>query len=189
MANRYMAYTTSKRESESNLSDIRVEKGILVWELCRAVGISTYQYYELVSGTVSPLYVKTGKVKDFVQKILDVLDTTFEDAFPRYACTLNKSETILYDQQFGTVMVDIDTKHNLKKIWRVIRDICMEDSPIQWKRLFQLLVFHFKKGMDYPDAGKIVGYTSKSTRTRAYDMFVLLRKPANALKLRELLYE
>jgi RNA polymerase sigma factor (sigma-70 family) len=90
-----------KVEHENNLAKIRVNDCYMsVNEVCLEADIAPGQYSQLQNGMTSPLYLSGAKkdtIKPWVNKVLDVLGCTFDEAFPRYVCDLKRS--ILSDDQ------------------------------------------------------------------------------------------
>ena len=95
-------YPTSykNKEFESNLNDFRLSAGMTIKEVCDKVNIATSEYCALNNGTVSPIYIHSGRIKPIAEKLAALFNTTLFDLFPRYFCTLpqNKfhNEDIIY---------------------------------------------------------------------------------------------
>jgi len=81
------------REYESNIAQIRVERGLFMWELSEKTKVHINTIMALQNGTLSPVREagpRIGEAKESAVRIAEVLGVTFADLFPRYACTLDR---------------------------------------------------------------------------------------------------
>ncbi len=86
---RRLPHYRSDREYESNISEARIQKGLKIKELCDKIDMHHSMYSRLNSGMISPIN-RSGHVKPEVIRLVEALDLTLSDAFPRYFCEISK---------------------------------------------------------------------------------------------------
>lgn len=136
----YLPRIMSKREPESLINEIRVDRGLFIHELCEQAKINHGTFNNLVSGVTSPFYVKGSKkglVRDSVTRLLRVLRTDIATAFPRYACEWERLEisesnyeyyngmtrSQVVDSTHGSYNIDGDARIDIKRILEKIFDV------------------------------------------------------------------
>lgn len=84
-------YLRKDREHESNIGVFRVERGLTIKETCLMAGMFDYEFISLQNGMSSPFYLKDGRVKPCVERLLKIFNCTMGEAFPRYVCEMKKN--------------------------------------------------------------------------------------------------
>ena len=120
----YIARYNQQREYESPVHEYRVAKGFYVKELAVLAKTAPNNVVGLANGMLSPLFVRTNKLKPWVQRIADVLDVDAEDLIPRYACKLHQinhlTDMQIIDISNSRILQDIEGKRNSKVFWKTI---------------------------------------------------------------------
>ena len=101
MRKRYTPQTHSKYEQESHIQEFRLDRGLFIHELCELANTTSSTIYSLANGTTPPVYINThkeGQIKPVTRRILEALDASFEEVFPRYACVLNSNSQLVRSQ-------------------------------------------------------------------------------------------
>ena len=95
-------YKATKRpnyEHESLITEARLDKGWTYRELAEKSNVRNEGTLSgLSTGLISPVRLKTGDIKPWVQRVCDALEVDPIDMFPRYFCRFSKEEDFTDDQ-------------------------------------------------------------------------------------------
>lgn len=100
---RYTPRCRDDREYESDLSNVRIRKGITVKDLCKLAGISTSGYYNLNSGETPPIDVYNGSIKPSAIRIANYLGAELHELWPRYFCAFDSNELMSDEEKIELI--------------------------------------------------------------------------------------
>ena len=93
-----LPYYNSNKEYESNLSEARIQAGLTVDELCKAIDIHPADYDSINSGIRAPIYHATGKPKPIALKLSELLGMSLSDLFPLYFCEISQHRELSVEE-------------------------------------------------------------------------------------------
>lgn len=146
----------SNYERENNVAQCRLEKGLTQRELADIIGVSINSICLLELGYTSPMAVyKDGSsiVKKWVKKLVDALDVSISDLFPREICDISRAG--LTNEQiidiFHGSLQNNDTGELKKQIDKVLKTIGKRESEV--------IIMHYFEDCDFRYIAKKFGVT------------------------------
>ena len=99
-------YLRKDREYESTINKYRVSMGMTIKELCKIVDCSTDMFVKLSNGTITPYYLKTKKIRPYVENMVKLFGVPLSELFPRYICDIenHNAKHILPNQVKGIII-------------------------------------------------------------------------------------